>query len=243
MADLTKKISVLYEDSDVLVINKPAGLIVHRDGKTKEASIADWVSKKYPKLKKVGEPLKLSDGSVIQRPGIVHRLDRETSGALLVAKNQEAFLNLKNQFQKRKVSKVYNAFVYGTMREKRGLIELPIARSRKDFRMWSAERGSRGETRPAETFFKVLKENDHFTFLELHPHTGRTHQIRVHMKALQHPVVCDGLYASTRPQALGFKRLALHALSLDFYSPNKGRVKVEAPLPLDFKKALVLLSK
>lgn len=235
------KIKILYEDKDVLVLNKPAGLVVHEDGKTKEHTLVEWLLKKYPNIKKVGEPAKLSDGSEIEKPGIVHRLDRETSGVLIVAKNQKAFLFLKKQFQNHEVVKIYNAFVYGRLTEGRGTIDLPIGRDKKDFRLWSAQRGARGELREAETFYKVLKMGDASSYIEARPKTGRTHQIRVHFRAIQHPVVADSLYAPKHPKILGFKRSALHASSIEFMLPNGDKKKIEASLPTDFKKALKLL--
>ena len=104
-----KKVEIIYEDKDILVLNKPAGLIVHSDGKTKEATLVDWILKNYPKIKNVGEPTTLPNGEIIYRPGIVHRLDRETSGALVIAKNQKTFEFLKEQFKERSLEKRYEA--------------------------------------------------------------------------------------------------------------------------------------
>ena len=236
--DLQFKINILYEDDDVLVVNKPSGLVVHSDGKTKEPTLTDWILENYPDVRGVGEPTKLSDGTMIDRPGIVHRLDRETSGVLLVAKNQKAFEFLKKQFQEREMEKTYRAFVYGEMKNDSGVIDRPIARSTGDFRKWTAERGRRGEEREAVTEYRVLARYNGFSFLDVHPKTGRTHQIRVHLKAISHPVVCDKLYASKKECALGFSRLALHAFSLKFNTPSDKTVIVEAPYPDDFKEAV-----
>lgn len=263
-----KSISILYEDRDVLVINKPAGLVVHQDGRTIEPSLVDWLLEKYPTVRGVGEPLQLKTENLklktILRPGIVHRLDRETSGVMAIAKNQQTFLFLKKQFQDREVEKSYRAFVYGEIKDNEGIIDRPIAKSRKDFRLWSAQRGARGEEREAITEYKVLARHNSsgsdsfglarnpaaarrgggkesvFSFLELRPKSGRTHQIRVHLKAINYPVVCDKLYAPKRDCALGFKRLALHAFSLAFTLPSGKPIKIEAPHPEDFKKALDL---
>ncbi|MCC7004681.1 RluA family pseudouridine synthase [Candidatus Nomurabacteria bacterium] len=234
---------ILYEDKDVLVLNKPAGLIVHSDGRTKEKTLSDWILEKYPNIKEVGEPLTLSNGVKIYRPGIVHRLDRETSGALVVAKNQDTFNFLKKQFQGREIRKIYNAFVYGEMKDDEGVIDRPIGKSRKDFRMWSAQRGARGEMREAVTEYKVLKRGGGFSFIEVSPKTGRTHQIRVHMKAINHPVVCDKLYAPKQPKSLGFDRLALHSRNISFTMPNGQNKTVEAPLSQDFQEGLVNMDK
>lgn len=230
-------LEILYEDKHVLVVNKPSGLVVHADGKTREFSLAEWVLEKYPNMKGVGEPLTLSDGTVIDRPGIVHRLDRDTSGALVLARDQETFLFLKEQFQGRSIEKVYHAFVYGAIKENDGVIDRPIARSKKDFRLWSAQRGARGEHREAVTEYKVLKRRNDLTLVEVRPKTGRTHQIRVHLKAINHPVVCDKLYAPKRECVLGFGRVALHAKEIRFMLPGGKELRVEAPYPPDFRAA------
>ena len=112
MSNLSKNIQILHEDGDFLVINKPSGLVVHPDGRTTEPTLTDWILEKYPEIKGVGEPLVLSDGRVIDRPGIVHRIDRDTSGVLVIVKNQKAFLHLKEQFKNNEVSKTYLFFVY-----------------------------------------------------------------------------------------------------------------------------------
>jgi 23S rRNA pseudouridine1911/1915/1917 synthase len=240
------KIPILYEDKDVVVIDKPAGLVVHPDGKTKEKTLVDWIIKNYPRVKNVGEPTVLSDGTKILRSGIVHRIDRDTSGALIIAKNKKSYEFLKQQFQDRKVHKVYNAFIYGNLNEERGMIDRPIGRSTTDFRKWSAQRNVRGEMREAVTYFKVLARKDGFTFVEAMPKTGRTHQIRVHFKAINYPIVHDDLYATKffleQENQLGFKRTALHARELEIEVPSGKTIKVTAPYPEDFEKAVAIFS-
>lgn len=237
-------IQTLYEDENYLIVNKPSGLIVHSDGKTKEPTLTAWILEKHPEMKEVGEPLRLRSGQApneevsIDRPGIVHRLDKETSGALVLAKNQKAFLDLKKKFQNRKVLKKYHAFVYGKIKDDDGTINLPIARSRSDFRKWSAERGARGESREAVTHYSVLKKGKDATFVEAIPKTGRTHQIRVHFKAIHHPVVGDKLYAPNKPTLFGLNRLALHSFSLGFESIDGKRIDIAAEYPEDFEKAM-----
>ena len=260
-------IEILFEDKDVLVINKPAGLVVHPDGHTAERTLCDWVLEHYPYMKGVGEPLEVSNElrvmnyggeknegkegtdvsshnsefiihNSIPRPGIVHRLDRGTSGVLVLAKNQDSFMFLKKQFQDRTIEKNYRAFVYGVFKDGSGVIDRPIARSKNDFRKWTAERGKRGEERQAITEYSVLAQSGQFSLLDVFPKTGRTHQIRVHLKAVSHPIVCDKLYASGKECALGFKRTALHAFSIKFMLPLGKEIKVEAPYPEDFKVAL-----
>ncbi len=233
--------TILYEDENVLVINKPVGLVVHGDGKTKEKTLADWVLLKYPETENVGEPTVLSSGEIIKRPGIVHRLDRETSGVMLVAKTQESFENLKNQFKNHEISKKYEAFVTGSFKEKEGVIDRPIGRSRSDFRKWSAQRGARGEMREAVTEYKVLQTNKEYSFLEVFPKTGRTHQIRVHMKAINHPLVGDSLYGGNKENSLGFARTALHSREVAFHDLSGLKHTIEAPYPDDFNEAMVLL--
>ena len=233
------EIEILYEDSDIVVINKPAGLVVHSDGRTKEPSVTDWFAEKYPGSITVGEPM-----GEMARPGVVHRIDRETSGCLILAKTKEAHAHLKSQFQNREVEKVYHVFVHGMVKEDRVTIDLPIGRSGGDFRKWSAGRGVRGEKREAVTYFEVLKRSPELdvTFVEAKPKTGRTHQIRVHFLALQRPVVGDSLYAPSKPKVLGFERLALHARSVKFETQKGEVVKVEAPYPEDFQAAIDTLA-
>lgn len=233
MIDLSLRI--LYEDEDILALDKPSGLVVHPDGRTKETSVSEWLASHYPEAKEVGEPL-----GDIERPGVVHRIDRETSGVLLLAKTSKGHQVLKEQFQNRRVGKIYHQFVHGLVKDDFGSIRLPIGKSASDFRKWSAERGARGEKREALTYYKVLKrdESKGVTFVEAKPKTGRTHQIRVHFKAIHHPLVCDKLYAPKKPCLLGFERLALHARSISFCNAKGEEISVEAPYPEDFQQAL-----
>lgn len=227
-------VSIIYENADVLVINKPAGLVVHPDGKTQEYTLADWLVEHYPEVKGVGED--------VLRPGIVHRLDRETSGVMIAARTQEAFEYLKEQFKERKVHKIYHAFVYGTPKQDFGVIDKQIGKNKSDFRRWSAQPGARGTLRDAITHWKVLAsgqgESLAISLLELRPETGRTHQLRVHLKAIHHPIVCDKLYARGHECALGFERLALHARELALVLPSKEEQIFVAEYPEDFENAL-----
>ncbi|MDO8569351.1 MAG: RluA family pseudouridine synthase [bacterium] len=241
MIDLSK--NILYEDTDIIALNKPAGLVVHPDGRTDEPSVSGWFGEKHPESRDVGEKL-----GTIERPGVVHRIDRETSGVLLLAKTKIGHRVLKEQFQKREIEKIYHLFVYGNFKDDQGTIDLPIARSISNFRKWSAQRGVRGEKREAITYFKVLKRSSKkdVTFLEAKPKTGRTHQIRVHFKALHHPIVCDKLYGGRRSLgedgcALGFNRLALHAREIMFKDVNSSQHRVLAPYPEDFIKAMDII--
>lgn len=233
-----KDIKILFEDNDIVAIDKPAGIVVHGDGKTKIKTISDWVLKKYPETKDVGESIELESGEMIDRHGIVHRLDKDTSGVLLIAKTQEGYEHLKAQFKDRKIKKTYNAFIYGKMKDERGIINRPIGRATGSVRKWATGNKTRGELREAVTKFKVVQNAMPASLLELWPQTGRTHQIRVHMQALGHPVVADSLYAPSRDSVYGFKRLALHAKRLIFNDLKGGLIEVEAPFPADFKDAM-----
>ena len=234
--------TIIHEDEQLLVIDKPAGLVVHGDGRTEEVTLADWILQNYPALKDVGEPWTNDKGEAILRPGIVHRLDRETSGVMVVAKTQETFEFLKEQFQARAITKTYRAFAYDAFKEQHGEIDRPIGKSKSDFRKWSAQPGSRGVQRPAHTEWDVLQEIEKsgakYTYLELKPTTGRTHQLRVHLKAIHHPIVCDKLYAPKRSCALGFKRLALHAHRITLSNMAGEEQTFIAALPADFTAAL-----
>ena len=243
------KVGILFEDKNVLAVNKPVGLMVHPDGRDPGPFLTDWIMKEYPELEGVGDPARDLEGQDIKRPGIVHRLDRETSGVLLIAKTMKGFESLKKQFQDRTISKKYLTFVWGELDEEFGTINRPIGRSGSDFRKWSAQRGTRGETREAVTYWtRILNgrvivpeissdKPEKFSLVEVQPKTGRTHQIRVHFNAVNHPVIGDTLYAPKRPMALGFKRLALHSWKIEFEDLNGKRHEIEAPLPSDFKKA------
>ena len=228
--------TVLYEDDSVIVVNKPAGLAVHADGKHDRETLVDWLVAEYPDIVGVGEPQTLTDGTVIDRPGIVHRIDRETSGVLIVARTQESFDFLKSQFQAREVRKVYRAFVYGNIKDDRGIIDKPIGSTRGGTGPRSAK-NAYGVMREALTMYRVITRTPEVTYVEVFPKTGRTHQIRVHFAAIQRPIVADRLYASRREALLGFDRLALHALSLTVKIPRGGERTFEAPLPPDFVQA------
>ena len=236
------KIKILYEDANILAIEKPGGIAVHPDGRTKEKTITEWLLKNYPKTKNVGEDEIFeykNERIEIKKPGVVHRLDRDTSGVLLLAKTEKAYEFLKSQFQNREIKKTYVAIVSGNMKSDRGVINRPIGRSPKDFRRYSAGRGARGEMREAVTQYRVLsrfadKKGNNYTYIELHPKTGRTHQIRVHMKYMNHPVVGDTLYNPDSPAPHGLHRMALHAKSIEFKNLKGETVKVESKIPEEF---------
>src|SRR3990167_10091104 len=169
------ELPILYEDADVVAVAKPVGLITHSDGRTHEETAEDWFKKNYN-----------AEGA-----GYVHRLDRDTSGVLVFAKNAAAYEFLRKAFHDREVQKTYLAFVYGVSKEKKGVIDFDIGRSRRDFRLRSAQPKAKGRLREALTRFEVVGEIQGYSLLKVNPETGRTHQIRVHLKAIHHPIVND----------------------------------------------------
>jgi len=242
------RIKILYEDKNFLVIDKPSGISVHPDGKSKDKTISDWFVKKYPKSKNVGEPI-LIEAKEIKKPGIVHRLDKDTSGVLLLVKNQKSYEYFKKLFKDREIKKTYNTIVSGNFKNNSGTVNKPIGRSPSDFRKRLAGRGVRGKQREAITLYRVIKNFNFivdkkskkflpFSFLEVFPKTGRTHQIRVHMKFINHPVVGDSLYNQKGENPIAIKRLALHAKSLEFKDSKGKTIKVESKLPKELEKVV-----
>lgn len=210
--------TILFEDADLVVVDKPAGMIVHPDGKHDYPALDAWLREKY--------------GEIF----LVHRIDRETSGVLAVARNEKTYEFIKQQFKDREVRKTYRAFVHGTFKDERGIIDRPIGSARGGAGPRSA-RDPYGTTRDAVTMYKRIQNGDGVAYIEVFPKTGRTHQIRVHMAGIGHPIVGDVLYGSGRPPVLGFNRLALHALTLSLTHPTKGEMTFTAPLPADFVAA------
>lgn len=239
--------SVLFESKELLVIDKPMGLIVHRDGRTFEPSVAEWVLHHYPELADVGEPWTSPQGETISLPGIVHRLDRTTSGVLLIAKTAEMYQYMKQQFRERKIEKTYRAWVYGHMNpsnssgQASGTIIAEIVRTKDVPKRWMARPTTREDARAAITNWTVQKEitdpttGEAASLLEITPETGRTHQIRVHLASIDHPIVADHLYAAVRNPILGFSRPALHAHGISLVIDGK-RHTFTAPLPHDFQR-------
>ncbi|MBU0749918.1 RluA family pseudouridine synthase [Patescibacteria group bacterium] len=229
---------ILFENEDMVAVHKPSGVMTHPDGRTEDETASDWFGSAYPESKDVGETQRLQDGTEITRPGVVHRLDRDTSGVLIFAKTAEAHEYLKTAFQERLVKKTYLAVTYGVPKERKGTIEFSIGRSRKDFRLRSAQPKAKGQLRDAITHYQVLADNGTHSLMKAMPETGRTHQIRVHFKAIHHPIVCDPLYAPGRPCDFGLGRLGLHAYSLLLPLVTGEEVVITAPLPEDFKKVV-----
>ena len=233
------EIKVVFEDKDFLVIDKPAGVVVNRAKTVKKETIQDWAKKK---LNIKYQKSKIEEVDFVRRSGIVHRLDKETSGLLIIAKNTKAFVGLQAQFKARRTRKKYVALVHGEVKPEKGQIELPIARNPFNREKFGVFPGGR----KAITGFKVLSfftfHLSPLTFLELTPLTGRTHQIRVHLKYMGHSIVADEKYAgrkTSRADRLWCPRMFLHASFLGFFHPQTGEwVEFESKLPPDLKKAL-----
>ena len=210
---------ILYEDKDVLVINKPAGVISHARGRYfDEPSVASFVRQKVASL--TGE-----------RSGIVHRLDRATSGVMVCAKNPEALSWLQRQFSDRKVQKTYRAVVVGSMPTEVGRIDMPIARNPVKPVTFHVDPSGKESV----TNYSVISSFNNYSLLELKPLTGRTHQIRVHLSQLKHPIVGDVLYGGEKAE-----RLMLHAYSLAITLPSKEPIVFNAPLPQEFNNYISL---
>jgi 23S rRNA pseudouridine1911/1915/1917 synthase len=237
--------TIIYEDNDVLIINKPIGWIVHEDGKTKGAPVVvEWFLRRCPEAAGVGEGALAYDGTPLDRSGVVHRLDRETSGVLVLAKTQAAHQFIKKQFKDRTVFKEYRAFVYGRLHDRWGTINRPIGRSAKDSRVRSAMRGAKGQLREAITDFERIGVGEYkgesFSYVKLVPKTGRTHQLRVHLRAIDRPIINDVLYAAhviPKSNNLDMTRMALHAHMLEFTLPSKQHERFIAPVPQEFEEA------
>jgi len=236
--------AILHEDEDVVVIDKPYGWLVHEDRSTAAPTVVDWFVAQYPDAAEVGEPGFGKDGEQLNRAGVVHRLDRETSGVMILAKNQVSHQYLKQQFKDRLVEKEYRAFVYGRMNDRWGTINRSIGRNAKDHRKRSAERGAKGKLREAITDFERIGMGEYkdepFSYVKLKPKTGRTHQLRVHLRALDRPIVGDTLYADYKIEKschLDTDRLMLHAHILELVLPNGSKERFISPVPEVFDRA------
>lgn len=237
---------IIFEDDNYLVINKPAGLAVHGGGNIKEATLVDWLLGYYPQIKNIGE-----DDT---RPGIVHRLDKDVSGLMVVAKTQAAFLDLKAQFQEREINKEYTALVYGKLLKEAGEINFPIKRASEGYKMAAMplnaidllsrrtpkdrDRGNiEGifKAKEASTEFQIIKKFVNYTLIKVKIKTGRTHQIRVHFYAYGHPLVGDTLYFTPKTKAknqklkLGRVFLVANHLAFTDLTGEKRDYKIDLP--------------
>lgn len=213
--DYEQRLPVLFEDTDLLIVDKPAHLAVHSGaGDGSEQTIVDDIRA-------------CVDDTDLERPGIVHRLDKDTSGVLIIAKHVSAKRQLQQQFRQRRVQKTYLAAVTGRPQPAQARIDVPIARHPKN----PMKRGVRADGKPALTEYKTIGTKSNSSLLELAPRTGRTHQIRVHMHYIGHPIIGDRLYGG---HELRLGRQFLHALRLGFYHPSSGEYRTfEAPLPTE----------
>jgi 23S rRNA pseudouridine1911/1915/1917 synthase len=230
-------VEAIHEDDQLLVLNKPAGLVVHPGAGVRSGTLVHALLARGERWSTIGGE---------ERPGIVHRLDRGTSGAMVVARNDAAHRHLAAQFKNRKVSKLYLALVWGEVEPERFTVDAALGRDRRARRRMSTRTA---KPRSALTEFRVIRRFSGFTLVEARPLTGRTHQIRAHLKNVGHPLVGDAEYGGERWRSLpegelrermrGFKRLALHASSLAFEHPSLGRRETyEAPLPREFRDLL-----
>ncbi len=227
------ELAVLYEDEDLVVIDKAAGVAVHPGAGRDQGTLVNFLLHRYPEIAGVG-------GAA--RPGIVHRLDLDTTGALIVARSEDAYIRLSSAFAERQIEKTYLAIVYGVPRQEAGHIDLPIGRHRHDRKRMQV----RSDGRPSSTRYRCRSSAGGVSRLEIDLETGRTHQIRVHLKAIGHPLVGDPTYGEARWKGLSgplrrplksFARPALHAWRVAFDHPiTGGRLEIEAPEPEDMRR-------
>ncbi len=225
--------TIIFEDKNFLAVNKPSGWLTHEVGHDKPGSgreLTRWLLVRHPELSKVGDEPKL-------RPGIVHRLDQDTSGVILIPKTQEYFLYLKSLFKERKIKKTYLALVYGALKVKKGIIEEPIGIKSGTIRR---SVGGGKMLKPAATEYALEREienakGEKFSLVEVSPLTGRTHQIRVHLKHLGHPILGDRIYGRRKDMT---GRLMLHAAAIEFESSPGKKLRLETDPPADFEEVL-----
>jgi 23S rRNA pseudouridine1911/1915/1917 synthase len=226
----TVPLEIVFEDSDLVVINKPAGMVVHPAQGHASGTLVNALLARYPDL----AAMSLTDAGPTERPGIVHRLDRDTSGLMIVARTPAALRHLQQQFKGRTVEKIYLALVFGHPEAAEGIIDVPLGRDPR-FRQKIAPRAA---GKPARTHYRLLEDLGQYSLLEVGLETGRTHQIRVHLAWLKCPVVGDTVYGRKK-NTLGLKRQFLHAWKLRFQHPRSGEIlHLEAPLPPDLQAVL-----
>ena len=216
-------VEVLYEDDDIIVVNKPKGMVVHPGNGNPDRTLVNAI------MNLCGDSLSGIGGEI--RPGIIHRLDKDTSGVLIVAKNDMAHINISNQIKNRETKKIYVALVKGVINENEATINMPIGRSKKDRKKMAVTQ----DGREAITHFKVLKRYKNYTLIEIKIDTGRTHQIRVHMSEIGHPIVGDYVYSNGK-NVFDVQGQMLHSKQIEFRHPKTGNLmKIEAPLPEYFE--------
>lgn len=219
-------LEVLYEDNDIIVVNKPKGMVVHPANGNPDGTLVNAI------MAICKDSLSGIGGEI--RPGIVHRLDKNTSGAIIIAKNDKAHIALSNQLKNHEIKKTYIALVRGIVKESNATINMPIARSKNDRKKMAVDKNGK----EAITHFKVLERFDDCTLLEVNIETGRTHQIRVHLSHIGYPIIGDDVYSNGKNR-WNVKGQCLHAKSLDFKHPITGKlIHIEAPLPKYFTDIL-----
>ena len=220
-------LEILYEDNDIIVVNKPKGMVVHPANGNPDGTLVNAI------MAKCKDSLSGIGGEI--RPGIVHRLDKDTSGAIIVAKNDKAHIKLSDDLKNHKIQKTYIALVRGIIKENEATINMPIGRSKQDRKKMAVDKNGK----EAITHFKVLKRyNEKYTLLEINIETGRTHQIRVHLSHIGYPIIGDDTYSNGKNE-WGITGQCLHAKSLKFKHPITGReMLIEAELPEYFQKIL-----
>ena len=231
---------IIFEDDFLVVIDKPYGMVVNNAESVKSETVQTWFAQKY----KI--PVGVSE--FLQKGGIVHRLDKDTSGVMVLAKNEESYEKLKAQFLERKTVKRYMALVHGGFRDPEGIISQPVIRHPKDRHRFTTERGG-DLSRTAITHWKVLRQysvlSAQYSLVELVPHTGRTHQLRVHLQYMHHPIVSDPIYGfkkTWKEDLTWCPRLFLHAKYLEFMHPiSDERVKFESELPSELEQVVASL--
>ena len=224
-------IEILYEDNDIIVVNKPKGMVVHPANGNPDGTLVNAI------MSICKDSLSGIGGEI--RPGIVHRLDKNTSGAIIIAKNDKAHINLSEQLKNHEIKKTYIALVRGIVKENNATINMPIARSKKDRKKMDVDKNGK----EAITHFKVLNRFQDCTLLEINIETGRTHQIRVHLSHIGYPIIGDDVYSNGKNK-WNIEGQCLHAKSLDFKHPITGKqIHIDAPIPEYFEKILVELKK
>ncbi len=224
-------LEILAKGNGYVVINKPAGLLAHSaQAAMHEATVADWLIEHYPEAKIVGD---------VDRPGIVHRLDRDTSGTMVLATSSEMYNLLKLQFHDRLIKKTYLALVHDHLTEPKGIIDKPIGRSKKDGRMAARVEKLSEADRDAITEYEVEKSYEQYDLVKARPLTGRTHQIRVHLMSLANPIVGDKIYTiHGQKNIVDMGRIFLHAMELEFTDLEGNQVVVQSPLPKELETFL-----
>lgn len=248
--NLKQKIKIIKQTDDYLVVEKPAGLIIHPAQGVKEKTLIEYITKKYPEIEKINDISNVETqfiASQKNRPGIVHRLDKETSGLIVIARTQKMFEHLKRQFKNRKVNKIYQTLVEAVVEKDDGKIITPLKKNKQNIMIARTDENTEN-AKDAVTEFRVLKRFKHYTLLEVKIKTGRTHQIRAHLKSIGHPIVGDQLYKTLTRKAEILKRrirdrqnldrIFLHAYKLRFYDLENKWMEFNSKLPKELTEFL-----